>query len=322
MNTKVGVYICSGWGLSKMVDLDELSEEVQGEVNVDVWEVVETFDVDALEAKIKQDIEDNELNRVIIAGPSGRYFADRFHFGDDVMVERVPMRELVSWTLDPEADEEFGDPEESEIQAAASDYIKMAVVQMQNSEPPVPHIEDELSKDILVIGGGVAGMSAAIAAADAGYNVMLVEKEAELGGWSAKYKAVIPSEAPYRELEKPPHTAMIEQIKAHSRITLYTSSTIEKIAGQPGKFDVSITAGSPHAEQGGGINFKVGSIVQASGWRPYDPNNLADKYGYGKLPNIVTNTQLEEMALAEKIVRPSDGAAPKECRDYPLRWIS
>ena len=297
MDAKIGVYLCAGDGVGDMIDLEKLSSDVSSEMKVAKIQIFETFSCDDLEKQIAADIDHEGLNRIVIAGPSGRYFADRFNFGDSVLVERVPIREFAVWTQDPEKDDE------EEIQPLATDYVKMGIVKMQNSVPPEPVIE-EISKDILVIGGGVAGMSAAVGAADAGYNVVLVEKEAELGGWARKFKAVIPIEAPYRELAESPHSDLIKQVQNSDRIKVHTGSTVEKIAGQPGQFDVSIKNDSV-------FDVKIGAVVQASGWRPYDPDRLEDKYGYGKLKNVVTNVKMEEMAGAGEIVRPSDGAPPK-----------
>ena len=205
------------------------------------------------------------------------------------------MREFVAWTAKQN---------EETTQEIAEDYLRMSITRLQNSEPLEPHVE-EITKDILVIGGGIAGMNAAVAAANAGYKVSLIEKEAELGGWSRKYKAVIPKAAPFNELVNPPHIDLTSQVEKNGNIQVYTSSTVKSTKGQPGQFDVTLANGS------GDINIKVGAIVQATGWIPYNAEKLDAKYGYGKLKNVVTNIQFEEMALEGKIVRPSDNAAPK-----------
>ncbi len=301
MDVKTGLYLSKGDGLGEMIDFDELKETVEEENDFEVWREFDNFNVSEIEAQIKKDIEENGLDRIIIGGPSIRFFEDRFNFGEDILVERVALRELVAWTLDPKG--EYEDEEESEIQAAAADYLMMAIARMSNSEPPVAHIEDTLSKDVLIIGGGVSGMSAAIATADAGYNVRLIEKETELGGWARIFKAVVPSNAPHIELEEPPHTAMVQEIEGNDRITVHTSTTVESISGQPGQFDVTLLNGSKD-------NFIVGAVIQASGWSPYNPDNLADKYGYGKLSNVITNIRMEDMAREGNIVRPSDNAKP------------
>lgn len=294
MDAKLGVYLCTGCGIKDAMDTDKLLDFAQKEVKP----VVRRCDPLVCSAEfinqIKTDIAGQGLNRVVVAACSQRYFADRFDFGADILVDRVPLREFVVWTHQPN---------EEETTALAEDYLRMAGVRARNSEPPTPHIE-EVSKDILVIGGGIAGLSAAKAAAEAGYNVVLVEKEAELGGWARKFKAVYPTKSPFNLLEKSPHHEMIAAVKDNPYIKVFTNSTVTLTSGQPGLFDVTIETGAEKTE------LRVGAIVQATGWRPYDAGKLI-KYGFGLYPNVVTNVQFEEMALNGGIKKPSDGKAPQ-----------
>ncbi len=302
MDAKIGVYICSGCGIKDAFDVEALSTSVSNEKGVKVCRVDSLACGDECLAGIKADIESEGLDHVIVAGCSGRYFADKFRLGDNIMVDRVALREFVAWTTDPEAD--IDDVNEV-IQEQADDYVRMSIARMNYGEALTPMDEGETSKDILVIGGGIAGLNAALVAANAGYKVTLVEKEAELGGWSRKFKAVLPQVAPYRELQAPPHTELAEAVSSHELIKVFTATTVIKTAGQPGQFDVTIKNGS------GEETLRIGAIVQATGWLPYDPTKLEEKYGYGKLPNVITNIAMEELALNGKITRPSDGAVPK-----------
>jgi quinone-modifying oxidoreductase subunit QmoB len=294
MEAKIGICLCSGCAIGQAVDVTKLKSLAEGDLKVQSYLEDSLVCGDECIKKIQSEIKERELNRMVIAACSGRYFVNRFNFGPDVLVDRVPLRELVAWSHAPA---------EEETQSLAEDYLRMAVVRMQFSESPAPHIED-ISRDILVLGGGVAGMSAALAAADAGYNTVLVEKEKELGGWSRRFLKVTPQDAPYHELAEPPHNELAAAIKKHSNIKLHTGTTIEQTTGQPGQFTVNLRNGN------GGATVKVGAIVQATGWKPYDAKKL-DKYGFGKFSNVVTNIQFEEMAQSGKITRPSDGKAPK-----------
>ncbi|MEF9427609.1 MAG: FAD-dependent oxidoreductase, partial [Candidatus Mariimomonas ferrooxydans] len=155
-------------------------------------------------------------------------------------------------------------------------------------------------KTVLVIGGGISGMTSALGSADAGYNVVLVEKQPELGGWAAKMYKQLPQSYPFETLEEPNIKDVIGKVNSHSKIEVFTSSEIEKIAGVPGQYDVSIRT------NGGTQEKKAGSVILAAGWRPYDANKL-EHLGYGKNPNVITNVQMEEIASKGKITRPSDG---------------
>ena len=298
MDAKIGVYICSGCEIGETVDIEAMQSLCNGEMKAQHCKADPLVCGEKCINQIKTDIGEKELNRIAIAGCSGRYFADRFNFGPDVLVDRIPIREYVSWTQKPEDDEEH-----EETQALAEDYIRMAVAKMRASEPPTPHIE-EVCKDILVIGGGVAGMSSAHAAAEAGYNVVLVEKEAELGGPPRNYKWVFPSQPPFEKPTEPPTAEMERSVEEHPNIKVYKSSVVAKTTGQPGQFEVTIQNGAS-TEQ-----VKVGAVIQATGWKPYDPQRL-DFYGYGKNKNVVTSLELENMVKNGGISRPSDGNAPK-----------
>ena len=213
-----------------------------------------------------------------------------FDFGNDIVTDRVNLREQVAWCHEPN---------DEDTQMIAEDYIRMGIAKVMNSDPPVPYIE-ETSKDILVVGGGMTGMTAALSAADAGYKVTLVEKEDRLGGWATKFKKVFPKHPPYKDLEDSGYLKLIEDVENHDNITVHKSTVIAKTKGQPGQFEVSLKNGN------GGAQCKVGSIVQATGWRPYPAKKLGH-LGFGISPDVVTNIQVEEMVSNGGIKRPSTG---------------
>ncbi|RLB12594.1 MAG: heterodisulfide reductase subunit A, partial [Deltaproteobacteria bacterium] len=162
--------------------------------------------------------------------------------------------------------------------------------------------EEEYSKDILVVGGGLAGMTAALEVARAGYNAIIVEREERLGGFLNKMKKRMAP--PYEELYDTGLEELVKEVEENSSIKVYTSSTVEKISGAPGLFSVEIK------NNGNIVQERAGAIIQATGWKPYDPKRL-EHLGYGRLKDVVTNVELEEMASNGGIKRPSDGQAPK-----------
>ena len=212
---------------------------------------------------------------------------------DLVLMDRVNVREQVAWVL-PANDED--------TQMMAEDNMRMGLVKLNKSTPPEPYQAENLSKTVLVVGGGFAGMNAAVGAAQAGYPVLLVEKEPVLGGFMNKMNKRI--RPPYKELQSVDLENQIKKVEAEPNIKIFTSAQIEKIAGGPGVFDVTIS------QNGSSTTERVGSVVQATGWKPYDANKL-EHLGYGKFPNVITNVQMEEMAKSGKITRPSDGKEAK-----------
>ena len=121
----------------------------------------------------------------------------------------------------------------------------MAIAKIQVREPLEPFEPDEpIDKTILVIGGGITGLSAALGAAEAGYAVRLVDKAEELGGWSAKQHKSIPKKPPYRDLERSGFEQLVHDVESHENITVHKLTTVKRAAGQPGQFKVELQNGT------------------------------------------------------------------------------
>ncbi|MBE0428483.1 MAG: hydrogenase iron-sulfur subunit [Thermoleophilia bacterium] len=183
----------------------------------------------------------------------------------------------------------------------AEDHLRMGMVRAKKSELPKPQIE-EINKTILVIGGGATGISSALESAAAGYDVVLVEKEAELGGWARKMYKILPDKPPFEQTRKPDIDEKIKSVQDNDKIRVITGANVKKTAGEPGKYEVTVS----HNSSSETIN--AGSIVLAIGWKPYNADRLGHM-GYGKFPNVITNVEMEERTSASggQITRPSDG---------------
>jgi quinone-modifying oxidoreductase subunit QmoB len=295
MEKKFGVYVCKGCGIAETVDIEKLKKNTAGGARVSA-EAIKEHEVlcspEGLEL-IRNDIKEG-TNAIIIGACSPRVKYEEFDFPGS-LVERVNLREFVSWTAEPMTEA---------TQTLAEDYLKMGVVKTQKGSMPEPNILPDLSNAIMVIGGGITGLTAALEAANAGYQVTIVEKEAELGGWSAKLYKETPRQYPYDKLDEPQIFDKIKEAEAHPNIKIYKSTIIEKTDGQPGLFDVTLST------QGSSETVKTGAFIIAAGWKPYDATKLGH-LGYGN-PNVITNVQMEEMAKKGKIIRPSDGKEAKK----------
>jgi len=288
--SKTGVYICTGYGIGEALNIEELSEVATGEFKVEVCKTISSCEAEDLEF-IRKDIADEGLEKVVVAGPSFRFYSvDSFPEG--VIVEFVNLREQVVWCQPPN---------DEDTQMMAADYLRMGITKVQKTQPLEPFPESqEIDKTIMVVGGGIAGVTAALETAAAGYEAVIVEKAPELGGWMAKLKKSIPRSAPYEELEDPGIAEKIKEIEQNDKIKVYTSAEIEQIKGGPGLFDVTLK---------GGESFRIGAIVQATGWRPHEPKTLGH-LGFGTLANVITNVKMEEMAVNGGIKR-ADGKEAK-----------
>jgi quinone-modifying oxidoreductase subunit QmoB len=290
MDKKIGAYVCSGCGIGDALDIESLSKVATKEAKAAICRTHANLCSQEGAQLIKDDIANEGVNSIIIAACSPRVMYDVFNF-DNCIVDRVNLREQVVWCQKPN---------DEDTQMMAEDYLRMAGAKVKQMELPVPYQpEEEISRDVLVVGGGLTGLSAALEAAGAGRKVVLVEKEAELGGFQRKVSQRVTF--PYKDIKANDIQDLITAVTSNPDITVYTSAKMAKTSGGPGVFTAQI------AQNGSTIEAKVGSVVMAAGWKPYDPNQLDARLGFGASPNVITNVMFEEIAIKGSVTRPSDG---------------
>ena len=271
------VYLCEGCGIKDALDLDSMANVATMEKGVpEAKRAAALCEGDGLDM-LKKDMEPGDVNQAILVACSPRVMAETFRELPG-QVFRANVREQVIWTQ-PANDED--------TQMMAEDNLRMAVAQAEKSEPPEAYWNSASSLKMLVVGGGVSGLTAALEAANTGCDVVLVEKTGELGGWAAKWSKDIPSRAPYTGLQDNSIADLIKQVEADKAITVRTNTIVGQTEGEPGKFTVQL-------KNGKGEDWDVfGSIVVATGWREWDTSKL-EYLGYGKSDNIITDVQFEE----------------------------
>lgn len=330
MDKKYCAYICAGCGIGDALDMEALSEVVSGEMSM------ECKTHDCLCGKdgrafIEADVAGG-VNTLVIGACSPRVMTGEFDFGPGTITVRGNLREQVVWAeVKPAEGEEANSAAAEFLQETASDYLRMACTRAKKTAPAEPYLLEVINKTILVMGGGLAGLTAAKEAAAAGYNVILVEKDDKLGGKALGWRKSFPTKAPWQDLEENPIGALIAEVEADSRISVKTSAEVARISGAPGDFGVSIkTTGSQSEwdapakvtvedaekiEKGAmtdpntGLKkytelnpeaVKVGAVVLATGWTPADVSQFAH-LGYGSVKNVVTNAEFEKLAKAGKV---------------------
>jgi len=303
---KFAGYICTGCGIDERLDTGQLEQIATREGKMQICKQHEMLCSKEGVATIQEDIEQEGVTHVMIAACSRRSKVEAFDF-TQVALSRANLREGVIW-LRPE-----GDDNQETTQEMADDYVRMACAEVKYMTPPKPSGEQQLNKRMLVVGGGVTGITAALEMAAAGYPVHLVEKTASLGGHAAQlYKRVPFRAAAYgsggdADLPLPEDSGVADlaaRIEAAENITVHLNATVTKTSGAPGRFSADITT-----ESGSTVTEDFGAIVQASGFTAYDAKQLPE-LGYGKSPDVVTNFELEKLAKDAAdgpIKRPSDG---------------
>jgi quinone-modifying oxidoreductase subunit QmoB len=259
---KIGAYVCKGCGLGERLDCDELATTAQRDGKAQVVQQHDFLCSAEGVKMIQNDIDNEGVNRLVIAACSRRAKSEAFNF-EGVTISRANLREGVIW-IRPDED----DLRET-TQEMAADYVRMSCAEAKFSTPPASEQEKGSNDNLLVVGGGITGMTAAIEAAKTGYPVTLVEKTGELGGAVGKMWKDVPMHTPYTDPVDTQVAAMVAEIEGNAKITVHLNATITKTSGAPGRFsaDISTESGSTSTE-----NF--GAIIQASGATPYDANQL------------------------------------------------
>lgn len=354
MDKKYGVYICTGCGIGDTLDMEALVDVPEEE---GVYNKTHPFlcGKEGL-AMIQKDVDDGKVNAMVIGACSRRVNFDVFKF-DNCIVERANLREGVVWPHSrekyPALTEEQKDDEEhfDRIQMKAEDYIKMGMARVEKVTLPTPYKTEKFSKKILVLGGGITGISAALDAAKAGFEVTIVEKQPKLGGYAASMRSQMPVVEPFEELIPSVLADKLAELEQYPNIEVKTGTEVARIAGQPGEFTVTFKKPGEKIpfdvpfplpeemtkdEKGQDLNpedmhakfleynegrldiLKIdpegelyGAVVLAAGWRP--DKLKAETYAHlgVDLPNVISNDEFEQLAAKGKVVRPSDGKEAK-----------
>jgi heterodisulfide reductase subunit A len=276
--TRVGVFVCHcGNNIGGVVRVPEVVEYARTLPNVTYAEDnLYTCSEEGL-SSIKNQIAEQELNRVVVASCTPRTHEPLFQEAceeaglNKYLFEFVNIREHCSWV-------HMHDP--AMATEKAKELIRMGVAKACYLEPQ-EEFESDVFPAALVIGGGVAGVTAALGLANQGIQVHLVEREGELGGLLRGVRTLFPTEQDTSEVVAP----LVAEAAGHPQIALHLNSEVESLAGFVGDFDVAIRRDGEVDE------LKVGTVIVATGAEELKPVGL---YRYSELPNVVTQLEFEE----------------------------
>jgi heterodisulfide reductase subunit A len=274
---RVGVFICHcGTNIAGVINVQEVVEYVKTLPNVVHAENnLFTCSTDTQE-KIKRTIKELGLNRVIVASCTPRTHEALFRNTireaglNPYLFEMANIRDQCSWVHmhEPEAATE-----------KAKDLVRMAVAKARLLEPLYTR-ELEINNDALVIGGGMAGMTAALELARQGFEVYLVEKEAELGGNMRRLHYLLEGQDPRKMLKE-----TIEDVLQNPKVHIFTNAEVTEFEGSIGRFKATITINGDERRE-----IEHGVVIVATGAQEYKPR----EYLYGNDSRVLTQFELEE----------------------------
>jgi heterodisulfide reductase subunit A-like polyferredoxin len=272
---RIGVFVCRcGINIAGVVDTKAVVEWAQNLPGVVFAEEnLYTCSQDTQE-RIKAKIQELGLNRVVVASCSPRTHEPLFRETlkeaglNPYLFVMANIRDQCSWVHQEEKEE---------ATEKAKDLVAMAVAKAALLEPLAP-IPVPVEKGVLVIGGGLSGMTAALEAARQGIPVYLVEREKDLGGQSPPYTVEGVDLGKLREKLK-------KEIAENPRITVFLESSVLEVNGFVGNFESVVQ------RQGTLHTVKHGGIIVATGGRAYLPQDGA--FLYGRDPRVLTQRELE-----------------------------
>ena len=312
--SRIGVFVCHcGHNIAGTVDVKAVVEQLQRNGDVVFAIDYKYMCSDPGQQLIRESIEKYQLDGVVVAACSPAMHETTFRRTvsaaglNGYRCESANIREQVSWV------------HQQNKEAATQKAIEIAesiVEKVKRNEALEPLILPLIHRT-LVIGGGIAGMQAALDIAEAGYAVILVERQDHLGGRMAELSgSFLNFQAAPDLLDR-----KIQQVLSHPNIQTLLNADVDSLSGYVGNFRVRVRQKPAEAEapfvplddlQPLTYTFDVGAIVVASGWQPYDRARLPE-YGGGEIPDVVDGLTFEAMLRSGDVIRrPSDGKIARQ----------
>jgi heterodisulfide reductase subunit A len=282
---RVGVFICNcGSNIGGFLSVPEVVEYARTLPDVAFADESKwSCSVDAL-SQLQKSIQEHGINRVVVAACTPRTHEPLFkrtvkEVGlNPYLLDFVSIREQDSWVHMNDA---------RVATEKAKDLVRMSVAKARLLEEG-HEIKLPVSRDCVVIGGGVAGMTAAVHLARQGFNVTIVEREPELGGLLNKLDSLSEGLTPAELMN-----AKIAEVQRYTNIKVYTGTVIEHVAGYIGNYKITVKGQS--GESG---TFDTSTVIVATGMQEVEPTG---QFCYGENDRVVTQLQLEGLLRQGKV---------------------
>ncbi len=279
---RIGVYVCHcGGNISDYVDVDKVIDGIKDDGDVVVSRTTMFACSDASQQEIEADIRTNDLDGLVVASCSPKLHTYTFRGVasraglNPYEYTQVNIREQCSWV---HTDDHEG------ATAKATALVAAGIGRTRNTVPLEPMVVDTIPHT-LVVGGGIAGLRAAIGLSDIGLKVTLIERELELGGWVRELGPMYPHDRKGADLIE----GLVAEVHKREAITVLTGTELAGKSGSFGNYRVSLRVGG---EGAGTIDVAVGTIVVATGFDEYRPEE--GELGFG-LDGVVTLSQFKAL---------------------------
>ena len=273
---RIGVFVCDcGINISGTVDVPKVVDYAKTLPNV-VWTEEGKYTCSAdFQEKIKQRIREQNLNRVVVASCTPRTHEPLFQSTireaglNQFLFEMANIRDQCSWI-------HMHEPEKATEKSM--DLVRMAVAKARLLEP-LTQSKLGVLHSAVVVGGGLAGMTAALDMANQGFPVHLIERTGELGGNLKNIKHEEGGMQPSKFMD-----SIVAKVRENDKITVHLETDVKDVSGFVGNFKVKTSKGD---------ELEAGAIVVAVGGNQYKPKEFL----YGQDPKVVTQWELEEKLL-------------------------
>jgi heterodisulfide reductase subunit A len=300
---RVGVFVCScGLNIGGVVRTTEVAEYAETLGNVVYAEMnMYTCSQDTQE-RVREQILEHGLNRVIVASCSPRTHEPLFRETlqeaglNRYLFEMANIRDQCSWV-------HMHDPDAATVKA--KDLVRMAVGKARGLGP-LPRYPQPVIPRGLVIGGGLAGMTAALALAEAGFETYLVEREKELGGKLRHIYYTLDAGDVQGYLGK-----LIRKVTSHPLVRVFTQAYVEEVTGNVGNFRTTLVSGNGRKES---VVLEHGVVIVATGGLEHRPTD----YMLGQDPRVITQLDLEAMLASESRMTEDGRRFPENCKQVVM----
>jgi heterodisulfide reductase subunit A len=275
---RIGVYLCDcGGNISDTVNCQKVTDFLAGLPDVAVSRGSQFMCSDAGQKLITNDINEKGVNRVVVGACSVFLHEQTFRKTlqraglNPYLYCHIGVREQDSWV-------HHSSPREATEKAARLMSAGVAKARMMR---PLEAIRLDARKHALVIGGGVAGLRAALSIARRGLSVTLVEKSESLGGHVTQWNRLFPTDEDARAVV----SRLTADVMAQENIEVLTGTEVVSSCGYVGNFEIRLRRQSTESD------LKAGAVVIATGFEPYEP--FEGELGYRRYPEVITLPQLE-----------------------------